>query len=37
MGMGLAIAMAIAQRYQGKILVNSQLGVGSCFVVKLPI
>ncbi len=37
MGMGLAIARAIAQRYQGKILVTTQLGIGSCFVIKLPI
>ncbi|BAZ44012.1 two-component sensor histidine kinase [Chondrocystis sp. NIES-4102] len=36
MGMGLAIASAIAQRYQGKILVSSELGVGSCFIIKLP-
>ncbi|BAZ47019.1 histidine kinase (plasmid) [Chondrocystis sp. NIES-4102] len=37
MGMGLSIAMAIAKRYQGKILVTSQLDLGSCFEVKLPI
>lgn len=37
MGMGLAIARAIAERYHSKILVTSQLGVGSCFAVKLPI
>jgi two-component system, OmpR family, manganese sensing sensor histidine kinase len=37
MGMGLSIAMAIAKRYQGKILVTSQLDLGSCFEVRLPI
>jgi two-component system, OmpR family, manganese sensing sensor histidine kinase len=37
MGMGLAIAMAIAERHRGKISVTSQLNVGSCFEVRLPI
>ena len=37
MGMGLAIAIAIAKRYQGKISVTSQLDIGTCFQVKLPI
>lgn len=37
MGMGLSIAMAIAKRYQGKISVTSQLNIGSCFRVELPI
>lgn len=37
MGMGLAIARAIAENHQGKISVTSQLGIGSCFAVKLPI
>lgn len=34
-GLGLAIASAIAQQYQGKIEVTSQLGKGSCFLVYL--
>ena len=37
MGMGLAIARAIAERHHGKISVTSQPGIGSCFRVKLPI
>jgi two-component system, OmpR family, manganese sensing sensor histidine kinase len=37
MGMGLAIASAIAQRHRGKISVTSQLSFGSCFQVKLPV
>jgi signal transduction histidine kinase len=36
LGMGLAIAQAIAQRHRGEISVSSQLGVGSCFQVKFP-
>jgi len=36
LGMGLAIAQAIAQRHRGEISVTSQLGVGSCFQVKFP-
>ncbi|RMG15444.1 MAG: sensor histidine kinase [Cyanobacteria bacterium J055] len=35
-GLGLAIARAIAQNHGGSIAVTSQLGVGSCFTVKLP-
>ncbi len=34
LGMGLAIAQAIAQHHRGEIAVTSQLGVGSCFQVK---
>jgi signal transduction histidine kinase len=36
MGLGLAIAQAIAQRHHGVITVTSQLGVGSCFQIRLP-
>lgn len=36
-GLGLAIAKTIAQRHQGDITVQSQLGEGSCFYVKLPL
>ncbi len=35
-GLGLAIAQAIAQKHGGLITVTSQLGVGSCFTVRLP-
>lgn len=35
-GLGLAIAQGIAQRHGGSITVSSQLGVGSCFTVRLP-
>ncbi|MFB2771840.1 sensor histidine kinase [Pelatocladus sp. BLCC-F211] len=34
-GLGLAIAQAIAQNHNGLISVTSQLGVGSCFTVRL--
>lgn len=34
-GLGLAIAQAIAQSHSGSITVTSQLGVGSCFTVRL--
>jgi two-component system, OmpR family, manganese sensing sensor histidine kinase len=37
MGMGLAIANAIVQRHHGEITATSQLGVGSCFRVSLPL
>ncbi len=37
MGMGLAIAKAIAEHHHGRISVTSQLNIGSCFEVKLPI
>lgn len=36
-GLGLAIAQTIAQRHGGKIAVSSQVGVGSCFQVRLPL
>ncbi len=36
-GLGLAIAKTIAQRHQGDITVQSKLGKGSCFCVKLPL
>lgn len=35
-GLGLAIAQSIAQTHGGLITVTSQLGVGSCFTVRLP-
>ncbi len=35
-GLGLAIAQTIAQNHGGSITLTSQLGVGSCFTVKLP-
>ncbi|MBP5975692.1 HAMP domain-containing histidine kinase [Brasilonema sp. CT11] len=35
-GLGLAIAQAIAQNHGGLITVTSQLGIGSCFTVRLP-
>lgn len=36
-GLGLAIAQAIAHAHSGSITVKSQVGVGSCFTVRLPI
>jgi signal transduction histidine kinase len=36
-GLGLAIALAIAQKHGGLITVTSQVEVGSCFTVQLPI
>lgn len=36
-GLGLAIAQAIAQYHGGEITVTSQVGVGSCFQVRLPV
>ncbi|WP_442861083.1 sensor histidine kinase [Calothrix sp. NIES-3974] len=36
-GLGLAIAKAIAQNHNGWITLSSQLGVGSCFTVYLPL
>jgi signal transduction histidine kinase len=37
MGMGLAITQALVRRYQGQISVSSQLSVGTCFRVRLPL
>jgi OmpR-family two-component system manganese-sensing sensor histidine kinase len=36
-GLGLAIAMTIAQNHGGEITLTSQLGIGSCFTVRLPL
>ena len=36
-GLGLAIAETIAKQHQGEILVNSQVGIGTCFQVRLPL
>jgi len=36
-GLGLSIAQSIAQRHNGKITVTSQVDVGSCFSVRLPV
>ena len=36
-GLGLAIAKTITQRHGGKITVESEVDVGSCFQVRLPI
>jgi len=37
LGLGLAIAQAIAQQHGGEIRVTSQIGTGSCFQVRLPL
>ncbi|WP_442947949.1 ATP-binding protein [Nostoc sp.] len=37
LGLGLAIADAIARTHGGDITVNSEVGVGSCFQVRLPL
>ncbi len=36
-GLGLAIAMAIVQNHGGEITLTGQLGIGSCFTVRLPL
>ena len=36
-GLGLSISQAIASCHRGKITVDSQLGVGTCFEVSLPV
>ncbi len=36
-GLGLAISQAIAKRHGGKIVVTSELNIGSCFTVRIPI
>ncbi len=36
-GLGLAIAQSIAQSHGGTISVSSQVGVGTCFTVQLPL
>lgn len=36
-GLGLAISQAIAKRHGGKIIVTSELNIGSCFLVRIPI
>ncbi len=37
LGLGLAIAQTIVQQHRGEITVRSQVGVGSCFQVRLPV
>lgn len=36
-GLGLSIVRAIVERHGGKIVANSQIGVGTCFQVTLPL
>jgi signal transduction histidine kinase len=36
-GLGLAIAQRLAQSHGGEIAVSSQIGIGSCFRVRLPL
>jgi signal transduction histidine kinase/ligand-binding sensor domain-containing protein len=37
MGMGLSIVLSIIEKHRGRIDVQSDLGVGSCFVLRLPL
>lgn len=37
LGLGLVIAQAITHNHGGEITVSSQVGVGSCFQVKVPV
>jgi OmpR-family two-component system manganese-sensing sensor histidine kinase len=36
-GLGLAISQAIVKRHRGKITVTSELNIGTCFLVRIPI
>ena len=36
-GLGLAISQAIAKRHNGRISVTSELNIGTCFLVRIPI
>ena len=36
-GLGLSISQAIAKRHGGKIIVTSELNIGTCFLVRIPI
>ena len=36
-GLGLAISQAIVKRHGGKISVTSELNIGTCFIVRIPI
>lgn len=36
-GLGLAISQAIAKKHGGKIIVTSELNIGSCFIVRIPV
>jgi signal transduction histidine kinase len=37
MGLGLSISYGIIQRHRGSILVDSQIGSGATFIVKIPL